>query len=192
MTKHTHFDHIPGGKGCDFTWLTKNESLKLIIRRHWIVIFLTKLYLLAILFLTLMLTLMYKTGIPAIYIHLLIIMIWIYGIAFAFIRWINDELDIFLITDQRIIGVIQEGFLARKTIQASINHVQEVNAKTSGLLGSLLHFWPIFIQTASETTDLIMPTAANAMETSRKISDVVERTRYKRNEYIAPEKPLNS
>ena len=108
MTKHTTFDHIDGGRGYHFTGLGKNEQLKLVIRRHWIVILFTKLYILALVIITILLLFLYKTEIQAIYIHLFLIIIWMYGSAFAFIRWINDELDIFLITDQRVIGLIQE------------------------------------------------------------------------------------
>ena len=175
MTKYTKHDQVPGAKGCDFPGLRKDEHLELVIRRHWIVILFTKMYLIILAVITWGLMFLYGTGIPHVYIHLIIISIWMYGLVFAFIRWINDELDIFIITNQRIIGLIQEGFLSRKSVQASIRHVQEVNAQTQWLLGSMLHFGPLYIQTASETTDLIMPTAANTMKASRHISNMVEK-----------------
>lgn len=96
----------------------------------------------------------------------------------TFIRWLNEELDLFLITDKRIIGYEQITFLNRKNTQASIDHIQEVNAQCDGLLPSLFHFGKIFIQTASETTELHMPMAPDAMETARIIQNIVNEHRH--------------
>lgn len=57
-----------------------------------------------------------------------------FGLQYIFIEWVNNELDILLLTDRRIIAYEQIKFLDRKFAQTTIDLVQEVNATTSGLL----------------------------------------------------------
>jgi hypothetical protein len=56
------------------------------------------------------------------------------GIQYIFVHWVNDELDILILTNRRIIALEQIKFLDRKLSQASIDQVQEVNAATTGFL----------------------------------------------------------
>lgn len=53
------------------------------------------------------------------------------GLLYIFVNWVNDELDILILTNKRIIALEQIKFLDRKLSQASIDQVQEVNASTS-------------------------------------------------------------
>ena len=65
-------------------------------------------------------------------------MIWFFGLQFVFIKWLDYELDFFLITDKRVIGYEQIGFLNRKTVQASIDQIQEVYATNKGIFANFI------------------------------------------------------
>lgn len=52
-------------------------------------------------------------------------------LTFILLSWINDELDLFLITDQRIIGIEQISALSRRVTECGLNRVQEVNAEVT-------------------------------------------------------------
>jgi len=56
------------------------------------------------------------------------------GIQYIFVQWLNNELDILIVTNKRIIEYDQIKFLNRKISQASIDQVQEVRASTSGIM----------------------------------------------------------
>lgn len=56
------------------------------------------------------------------------------GMQYVFVQWLNNELDILIVTNRRVIEYDQVKFLDRKISQASIDQVQEVRASTSGLV----------------------------------------------------------
>ncbi|MEI6711334.1 MAG: hypothetical protein WCK88_03840 [bacterium] len=60
------------------------------------------------------------------------------GIQFIFVQWINIELDIFIITNKRLIEYDQTRFLNRRILQASIDQIQEVEAATEGLFSNII------------------------------------------------------
>lgn len=69
--------------------------------------------------------------IPTIFTVLTMLGLMMVGLQYIFINWVNDELDILILTNKRIIALEQIKFLDRKLSQASIDQVQEVNASTS-------------------------------------------------------------
>lgn len=56
------------------------------------------------------------------------------GLQYIFVHWVNNELDLLIVTDRRIISYDQVNFLDRKMSQTTIDLVQEVNSSTTGLL----------------------------------------------------------
>lgn len=58
-------------------------------------------------------------------------MVVMFGLQYIFIEWVNNELDILLLTNRRIISYDQVKFLDRKMSQTTIDNVQEVNASTA-------------------------------------------------------------
>jgi hypothetical protein len=49
---------------------------------------------------------------------------------FLYIEWLNNELDMYVVTNKRIIGIDQVSFLNRTISECSLADVQEVNSKT--------------------------------------------------------------
>ena len=115
-------------------------------------------------------------------------MIWFFGLQFVFIKWLDYELDFFLITDKRVIGYEQIGFLNRKTVQASIDQIQEVYATNKGIFANLFHFGGLHILTASESHEMVLPMIAEPLETSRQIHNFIDKYRHaiKRSESGGP------
>ena len=54
-----------------------------------------------------------------------------FSLQYIFVHWVNNELDLLIITNRRIISYDQVRFLDRKMSQTTIDLVQEVNASTS-------------------------------------------------------------
>jgi hypothetical protein len=52
-------------------------------------------------------------------------------LTFILVSWVSDELDLFLITDQRIIGIEQVSALSRRVTECGLNRVQEVTAEVT-------------------------------------------------------------
>lgn len=112
--------------------LESNEELYLVIRKHWIILVETGVF---VLILAALCACVYFVGnfarIPAIFLVLTVIGMTMLGLQYIFVHWVNNELDLIVVTNRRIIAYDQIKFLDRKMSQTTIDLVQEVNASTS-------------------------------------------------------------
>lgn len=102
---------------------------------------------------------------------------WMFFLTFVLLSWINDELDLFLITDQRIIGIEQISALSRRVSECGLNRVQEVNAEVTGILQTVFHYGHVHIHTASEHSDMIVSFAPNPVENGNRINTIINEYR---------------
>ncbi|MDO8483181.1 MAG: PH domain-containing protein [bacterium] len=66
--------------------------------------------------------------------------------------WTDYYLDVWYVTNYRIIDVEQRGLFSRKMSSFRFNQIQDVTINVSGLLATLIDFGTIEIRTASEET----------------------------------------
>jgi uncharacterized membrane protein YdbT with pleckstrin-like domain len=64
-----------------------------------------------------------------------------------FPSWMYWYFSIYIVTDQRLIQIIQKGFFHKKVVDIAINQIQMVNYEVSGIQETLLGFGTIMIQT---------------------------------------------
>lgn len=100
------------------------------------------------------------------------------GLQYVFVQWTNNELDILIVTNKRIIEYDQVKFLNRKISQASIDQVQEVRASTSGILGNILRYGDMTIKTAGDASDFQLTAIPRALESSRIIHTLIDEYRH--------------
>jgi len=149
------------------------EKPILLIKRHWII--LVKIFLLFFAgFLTTIAIYSFLNGAIA---HLLTIVFWMMYSIFLYIEWVNHELDLYIITNNRIIWVDQVWFLNRKVSECNLWQVQEVWNQTKWLLANLLNYWTIVIQTAWNATNFHMDLSPTPIEHSREILNIVDNYR---------------
>lgn len=70
---------------------------------------------------------------------------------FFFHQWIDYYLDVWVVTDQRIVNVVQSGFFSRRISELNIIQVQDVTSFVKGSLATFFDYGQIYIQTAGET-----------------------------------------
>ncbi len=160
--------------------LRDNERLIMTLHRHWIILIFHFLYIF-ILVITSIALLAFRSDImeltgEAIYWWVMSIF-WIVGLTFILLDWMNDELDLFIITDTRIIGIDQVSALTRSVSECSLDRVQEVNAQTSGILETIFGFGDVHIRTASETSNMVIRYAPDPIENARRINNVISEYR---------------
>lgn len=160
--------------------LRENEHIILTLHRHWIILVFHFLYFVA-LFGTSAVLLNYQTPIIDLFWSGLywwgISLYWILFLTFILLNWINDELDLFIITDSRVIGIDQISTLARSVSECSLDRVQEVNAHTAGIFQTIFGFWDVHIHTASETSNMVIKYAPDPIENARRINNVIQEYR---------------
>ncbi|MDD2694143.1 MAG: PH domain-containing protein [Candidatus Gracilibacteria bacterium] len=160
--------------------LRENEHILLTLHRHWIILIFHFLYFVA-LFASSAILLNYQTPIIDLFGSGLywggISLYWIVFLTFILLDWINDELDIFIITDSRVIGIDQISALARSVSECSLDRVQEVNAHTAGIFQTIFGFGEVHIHTASETSNMVIKYAPDPIESARRINNVIQEYR---------------
>ena len=65
-----------------------------------------------------------------------------------FISWLNYYLDVWIVTNERIINIKQLRLFDRVVSEQKLYRVQDVTWEIKGVLGNLLKFGNVFIQTA--------------------------------------------
>lgn len=160
--------------------LRENEHIILTLHRHWIILIFHFANFIA-LFATSWVLLAYQSSIidllgSALYWGWLSLF-WIIFLTFILLNWINDELDLFIITESRVIGIDQISILSRTVSECSLDRVQEVNAHTAGILQTLFGFWDVHIHTASESSNMVIRFAPDPIENARRINNVIQEYR---------------
>lgn len=69
---------------------------------------------------------------------------------FLFLFWMDYYLDMWIITDRRVIAIEQKGLFNRETSEILLPHIQDVTIEISGIVETFLKFGTIRIQTAGE------------------------------------------
>lgn len=166
--------------------LESNEELYLVVRKHWIRLVETWVFLAILCIVASAIFFIGSfTGIPYVFLLLTTIGVVMVGVQFIFVHWVNNELDLLVVTNRRIISYDQVKFLDRKMSQTTIDLVQEVNASTSGLLWNLLHYGNVMIRTASDSasdvSDFNMSHIPNPIETSRSLHSFIDEYRHSLN-----------
>lgn len=136
--------------------LKLNEGEKLIIafHRHWVVV---AQKMMAVSFLLLIavvaLAILPSAGIPehfetlsyyAITAYLLVVTM------IGFVFWMDYYLDVWIVTNHRIIDVEQIGMFKRKVSEFHLFRVQDITVEIPGFMGTLLKYGNLRVQTAGE------------------------------------------
>lgn len=69
---------------------------------------------------------------------------------FAFFSWMDYYLDMWIVTEKRIIDVDQRGLFSREVSEIPMASVQDVTVEVHGIIQTMLGFGAIKIQTAGE------------------------------------------
>lgn len=112
--------------------LESNEELYMVVRKHWIILVETFIFLAMLVGMCFGIYLIATfAGLPTLFTAITIIGVCMVSLQYIFVHWVNNELDLLIITNRRIISYDQVRFLDRKMSQTTIDLVQEVNASTS-------------------------------------------------------------
>ena len=87
----------------------------------------------------------------------------------GFIRWLEEEMDIILITNERIISIEQLSFFNRTVSETELSQVQDVKHVSRGMLSNLLNFGNLEVQTAGEKIVFNMKDVANGEKCASEI-----------------------
>src|SRR3989339_208136 len=164
--------HIPNQKD--------NEKVLLFFRRHWITVVKIILLSLFIALIPIIFYLLFARGyayleIPAFRaIYFLLNSIYaLFIILFAFTNFIDYYLDVWIVTNLRIINIEQKGLFAREMSEKDLGRMQDITSDVKGFLPTILNYGDVHIQTAGEEQRFVFKQIPNAEEVTRTISNIV-------------------
>ncbi len=137
----------------------ENEEIIIMLRRHWVILLAEFVTLIIMLFVLLAGSLFTPFLIELLPIELspklfnlinsfLFMFYWI----ILFVVWIDYYLDVWIVTDQRIVNIEQFGLFRREISELDHGKIQDVTTEIHGLIPTLLKFGYVHIQTAGSRT----------------------------------------
>lgn len=146
-SRHVHFPGQHDG-----------ERIRLVLRRHPFVWFLTAMYFLFLALLPIGFRLLIPGSVfpvlagtawgnlVALALSAYYLFLWLF---FAY-AWVDYTLDLWIVTDERIINIEQMGLFNRVISEQRLLQVQDVTSELKGLFPTFLDYGHVFVQTAGE------------------------------------------
>ena len=95
---------------------------------------------------------------------------WMLFIWFIFCKFsMNYYLDVWVVTDRRIIDIEQKGFFNREVSSIRLDKIQDITISVDGIIRSIFKFGEITVQSAGEMEKFIMSDITNPYQ----IKDVI-------------------
>jgi hypothetical protein len=73
----------------------------------------------------------------------------LFGLLLACIAWINEEFDLFILTNERLIDITQVTILKRTVASTPLNQIQDATSDITGIFQTILNYGNLEIQTAA-------------------------------------------
>lgn len=132
-------------------------NIVIIARKHWIAFAgqftLSIIFLLIPLIIYLILLTTHRVNLSGVLLNFAVLGTSIYyliAITFIFAGWVTFYYDLFILTEEEIVDVTQEGFWGRKIAQLSLLRVQDVSSHIKGFFPTMFGYGNVQIETAGE------------------------------------------
>jgi len=155
------------------------------LRRHWIVpVTITLIFLVVVAIIALLYFVVLPTN-PDLLKSELAQALFVIGVStLALVIWllyfnslIDYYLDVWIITNERIIIMEQKGLFSRTSAELKLYRIQDVKAEIHGVLSTVLDYGEITVQTAGEEAHFEFKQIPKPYEVSRQILELVEQDR---------------
>ena len=109
------------------------------------------------------------------FLFLLASVYYLYTAMFLFSAFIDYYLDVWIVTDQRIVNIEQRGLFNREIAEQDLDRIQDVSGLQKGVLQTFFSFGDVHIQTAGEVQKFIFRQVANPFEVVRVINNLIQK-----------------
>ncbi len=99
-----------------------------------------------------------------------ILALWIGG----FLTWTNASLDMWIITNKRVVNFDQKSLFDRETSSLRIENIQDVSVEINGPMATMYKFGDLRLETAGEHPDFSLQNAKDPENIKKVIMDAVE------------------
>lgn len=163
----------------------ENEKIILFLRRHWFILFKIIFLYFLLLFFPIITFFIFQKFLPLtlenlltgdLYPLLILAVSLFYLLVWQcfFHKWLDYYLDIYIVTDKRIVDVEQIGLFKRVIAEQKLFRVQDVTTEVKGILPTFLHYGNVSIQTAGTKERFLFKEVPHPYSVSKKILELVE------------------
>lgn len=102
----------------------------------------------------------------------------LYGLLFLTIAWINEQFDVFIVTNHRLVDVTQITFLKRSVTSTPLEQIQDTTGAVHGLIPTILRYGDLTVQTAAgDASDFFIDRIPDPNGVAQRILDWAHKTR---------------
>lgn len=111
----------------------------------------------------------FNPGIPQILAVFAGSLVYLYAWLAFFHSWVDYYLDIWIVTNERLLNIEQEGLFSRVISETNISKVQDVTSEVHGKLQTFLDFGEVHIQSAGEQKRFVFEEVPHPREIAQEI-----------------------
>ena len=97
------------------------------------------------------------------------------GKMIIFVAWISYYYDLYLVNDDNIIDVTQNGIFDRKIAQLSLLRVQDVSSNVKGILPTIFNYGDVLVETAGEKENFVLEAVPDPQAFAAKVMELHDR-----------------
>ncbi len=96
---------------------------------------------------------------------------------FAFHSFVDYYLDVWIITNKRIINIEQHGLFVRTVSEQKLYRIQDVTSKLKGFFSTVFNFGEVYIQTAGKEPRFVFKQIPEPYKVAKKINHFAEESK---------------
>lgn len=102
----------------------------------------------------------------------------------AFVILADFYLDIWILTDRRVISIEQKGLFARRIIEFELNKVEDITVEIRGMIETFMDFGNVTLYTASENQNFVFKHIKNPNAIKDAVINEIRKLRNGRNKAV--------
>ncbi len=167
--------HIPHRK--------PGEKLLTYVRPHWLILVKSTLFTLVLLAIPALLYIFVTINLPraltntALYVSMVFLgtLYYLVVLQMYYNRFIDYHLDIWIVTNHRIIAIVQNNIFNRTVSEHMLSRIQDVSANQQGLLQTFFNYGDVSVQTAGEEKFFLFDNVPQPFEIARQINELAHK-----------------
>jgi uncharacterized membrane protein YdbT with pleckstrin-like domain len=104
-------------------------------------------------------------------------MFFLFGLLFLFQYFLDYWLDVFILTDKRILDIDQKGLFNRTVSELRLYRTQDVTTEVKGFIHTIFDYGDVFIQTAGEKQRFVFEDVPHPNQVAKLILELAEENR---------------
>ena len=161
------------------------ETIKYFLRQHPITFIPTLVLFTVLLFVPVVLHLLIQTMYPEIFTGQILYPIFILSSSiyylciciFFYSQFVEFYLDIWIVTNDRIVDIEQQGLFARTISELDLYRIQDVTVVVNGFFPTMFHYGNIYVKTASNNSQIIFRNVSHPNEIRQVLIQLAEEDR---------------